>query len=696
MRKFARVGRPCRRSASSARTSAGASSASASARRAVTVGLGDDLVEQPLRARRAASASRGAVAVSASAASPIAAAQSASGLRLAQRVDRVAEARRPARRSGRRGRSRRCRRRRAGARRANSRWPSSVIVTPSSSRSRPACHVPAATPLELVTARGAPRRGPSGSRPATIQSCSRARSSSSKRKRRRTGARSARSSTCEAVSRCSASSSSSRDDAQHRVGLAQRAVGEADAQVDRAQPLGRSPLGVVVVAGVASPAPNVAWISGANVSMSGHMTITSRGSSVSSSASSVQDRVAHHLDLARAAVAGVDLDRCGRRDRAAGVGRAAGQRRAGRRAVGADVGLDPAEQRVGGGQRAVVVIGARRLARRREHELHLARVPSPGGQQPVGGERRRSGRRRGAIDRLARRAARRRPAPTAPATGAAGTGGRRGRAASARRTCSWPAGRRVSPNSEKRPAARRATRSSRSRSHARSRPLGRARHADPRAQPAPQLGLPERRLGQGVADRVGIVAVRPGVEHLGAMQRVAVVQAGEVADDAQAPGAAHRVVAPRSRARGSVARLASHGSSMRLLDDRRAAARRRARAATGPGAGSIPEARRDRAGDQALGNGNSTFGADPVGALRPRRRARPTSAGSASAPCRGSGRRRPRRRTGPPAARRTARRARRRGRRRARLGGHAASGGDFLSLRGRPVRAPGCAPESFV
>ena len=68
------------------------------------------------------------------------------------------------------------------------------------------------------------------------------------------------------------------DDAEHRVGLAQRAVGEPHAQVDRP---GRRRCRVV--AGVAGP--KVAWISGANVSMSGHITITSRGSSVGSSAS---------------------------------------------------------------------------------------------------------------------------------------------------------------------------------------------------------------------------------------------------------------------------------------------------------------------------------------------------------------------------------------------------------------------------
>ena len=56
-----------------------------------------------------------------------------------------------------------------------------------------------------------------------------------------------------------------------------------------------------------SPTPKVAPISGANVSMSGHMTITSRGSSDSSDASRMQDRVAEHLHLTDATVAGVHL-----------------------------------------------------------------------------------------------------------------------------------------------------------------------------------------------------------------------------------------------------------------------------------------------------------------------------------------------------------------------------------------------------
>ena len=93
--------------------------------------------------------------------------------------------------------------------------------------------------------------------PLSATHCSiRSRSSSSKPKRRRTGSRSARSSTCEAVSRSLPELEQPRDHAEHRVGLAQRAVGEADAQVGQAPTPAAS-------SSRTSPAPKVAWISGA-------------------------------------------------------------------------------------------------------------------------------------------------------------------------------------------------------------------------------------------------------------------------------------------------------------------------------------------------------------------------------------------------------------------------------------------------
>ena len=123
-------------------------------------------------------------------------------------------------------------------------------------------------------------------------------------------------------------------------------------------------------------------MSGANVSMSGHMTITSRGSSDGSSCEEVEDRVAQDLDLAGAPVAGVDLEAAvaGLEQRARV--RFGAERQRGRRSVGAHVGLDAGEQRVGVVRDRVVVVD--RLGRRAgEDELHLARVAPPRGEQAV-------------------------------------------------------------------------------------------------------------------------------------------------------------------------------------------------------------------------------------------------------------------------------------------------------------------------
>ena len=120
---------------------------------------------------------------------------------------------------------------------------------------------------------------------AATQSWIRTISSSSKPKRRRTGSRAARSSSCEAVARWSARSSSWETTVSTRVGLAQRAVGQPDPEVGQSARVRRLVRLVDRLGRGRRPAPKVAWISGANVSMSGHITITSRGSSVGSSSS---------------------------------------------------------------------------------------------------------------------------------------------------------------------------------------------------------------------------------------------------------------------------------------------------------------------------------------------------------------------------------------------------------------------------
>ena len=205
---------------------------------------------------------------------------------------------------------------------------------------------------------------------SATQSRMRARSSSSSRKRRRTGSRSARSSTSEAVRRRPARSISWATTPS--TGLVWRS--ERSARRTR-RSVGRSSSGSGSnSSSMTSPAPKVAWISGANASMSGHMTITSRGCSVSSSSS--RWRIASRSTSTWRArpwqewiwmlrSAGSSARGCGRRS-----ARTSAWMRASRRVA---AGLDR------------VVVGD--VLVRAEHELHLARVLTPGGEQPVVGER---------------------------------------------------------------------------------------------------------------------------------------------------------------------------------------------------------------------------------------------------------------------------------------------------------------------
>ena len=425
---------------------------------------------------------------------------------------------------------------------------------------------------------------------SATQSRIRARSSSSRRKRRRTGSRSARSSTSEAVRRRLARSSSwATTPSTGLVWRSERSARRTRRSVGRSS----SGSGSSSSSSTTSPAPNVAWMSGANVSMSGHITITSRGCSVSSSSS--RWRIASRRTStwrARPWQAWIWTLRSARIERRAGVG-GAGERDAGRGAVGAHVGLDAAEQRVLGELDRVVVID---VLVRAEHELHLARVLAPGGEQPVGGERRRWCRRRGA-----------RPAAGPPIfSHSAGEGCRRKTwtsrpAASARSTSRWPVGSRVSPNSEMR-SGRSSSDGLRAQPLARGlEPLGRARRAEPLAQPPPQLRLP-----RGLVGNVDLAA-RPAAHHRRAVQRVAVEQLGEVADGREAARAPVRVVlvaqvaargcaatarsrhSPTTSSSGQTARCGSHGSD----------------------SGSIPDAAATASPASRRGNGNSTFAQMP-------------------------------------------------------------------------------------
>ena len=138
----------------------------------------------------------------------------------------------------------------------------------------------------------------------------------------------------------------------------------------RASRVGGSPSSASAASCSTRPAPKVAEISGAKSSMLGHMTRMSRGSSVSSSASKPQDAVAEHLDLAGAAVAGVDLHAAvAWADRLRGL----------RRRIVAHLVLQPAEEG-GRGQVHRVVLGG---GGGPEQELQLPDIAPPRCEQRV-------------------------------------------------------------------------------------------------------------------------------------------------------------------------------------------------------------------------------------------------------------------------------------------------------------------------
>ena len=321
-----------------------------------------------------------------------------------------------------------------------------------------------------------------------------------------------------------------RDDAEHRVGLAQRAVGEPHAQVGQPGVDGRV-LGVLVVAARADAERRVDERR-ERLDVGAHDDDVARleGRVV---LQQVQDRVARDLDLARAAVAGVDLHAAvvGPQQRASVGG--AGQRLARRRAVGAHVGLDLREQRGAAVLDRVVMIDL--LVVGPDDELQLARVLPPRGEQAVGRQRRghvagaahdrRQPRARGG-DLLPqhRRRMQEEEVHVAP---------RRQRAQH-----------REPPGGQAREAEQRQPRRQRHqvrlRAQARARglqPLGRTVDPDPRTQPPPQLGLPQRLVGQRPARAVEILAPRPRAHHLRPVQRVAIEQLGDVAHRAQPPRA---------------------------------------------------------------------------------------------------------------------------------------------------------------
>jgi hypothetical protein len=256
-------------------------------------------------------------------------------------------------------------------------------------------------------------------------------------------------------------------------------------------------------------------MSGANVSMSGHMTMTSRGLERRIVLQEVQDRVADDLDLAGASVARVDLDRPvvgGEREAVVGV---AGKRRAGRRSVGADVRLDPGQQRVVALLDRMVVIDV--VIGGRENELELARVAAPGGEERVGGPcggdvvaAADDGRRPGhALPEHRRGMEKENVDVAARGDGAQDADVGDGQPGQAEDRDPLGELEPVGVALQDRAGLRQV--------------LGRSRTPDPIAQVAPELGLP-----------VGRVPVPPPQDHLRAVQRVAIEQVGEVADGGEA------------------------------------------------------------------------------------------------------------------------------------------------------------------
>ena len=167
------------------------------------------------------------------------------------------------------------------------------------------------------------------------------------------------------------------DDAEDRVGLSQRAVGEAHAQVGR-------PADVVVTRRLAERLGAERGVDqrGERLDVRAHdddVARLERGVV----GEEVEEGVAQHLDLTRPAVARVHLHAAvGRVEEQPAVG-GIGERRAGRQAVGADVVLQATQQRRGVAVDRVVDLG---VGLRCDDELELAGVATPRGEQRVLGE----------------------------------------------------------------------------------------------------------------------------------------------------------------------------------------------------------------------------------------------------------------------------------------------------------------------
>ena len=128
----------------------------------------------------------------------------------------------------------------------------------------------------------------------------------------------------------------------------------------------------------------------------------------------------------------------------------------------------------------------------------------------------------------------------------------------------------------------------------------------------------------------------PGRDHLGSVQRIAVAQLGEVSDSAEAAPQGHRRAPPRSYSD------ALRGCAIKVRRARvappQATATPRAPGARDPRRGRHPTQRRSRRRPVVAATGTRCSRRRRPN-LRASPRGVPTAAGSASAPCRASGRR---------------------------------------------------------
>ena len=234
-----------------------------------------------------------------------------------------------------------------------------------------------------------------------------------------------------------------------------------------------------------------------------------------------------------------------------------------------------------------------------EHELELARVLSPGGEQPVtrrgrgaviaaaqalrtGREQARPQRRRGVQDKHVNLA----------------------RLGEGRQDLEVAGGQARYP--EQRDPARQ-SHDCRVLAQARAGrldPLGRAWNREALAHPAPQLRLPDARRRQWPPRAVAVFVARPGAQHLRTADRVAVIELGDVADDREAP------IVLEVRCQGGQPRL-----GQRLVDG----LQQRPHQPLGrPRIGVVldPRRRRERDADQRPREREVDVGADTIAAAR--------------------------------------------------------------------------------